>query len=105
MAGLKQFFSERADIVWMDGPHPATQDDPEVAKFFEPPFFEWYNASQVGEGAVGWGGNASQVGEGAVGWGGNASQVGEGAVGWGGNAAQVGEGAVGWGGGNASQVF
>ena len=48
ISGLKTFFDSHADVTFLDAPHPASgQAYPDVVQYFEPPFFEWWNAMQV----------------------------------------------------------
>jgi hypothetical protein len=53
MAALKKFFEAEADVVFINAPHAATGPAyPEVQAFFQPPFYEWWNAVQVRKGYI-----------------------------------------------------
>ncbi|KAG1665064.1 hypothetical protein FOA52_012483 [Chlamydomonas sp. UWO 241] len=61
MAGLKKELASVADVTYIDAPGPASGPAyAEVLQFFEPPFFEWWNAVQTGTGEVA----SGQVGDG-----------------------------------------
>lgn len=48
IAGLKEFYRERLDITYLDGPHAAAGEPyPDVKKFFQGPFHEWWNVAVV----------------------------------------------------------
>ena len=48
IAGLTRFFEDFADVTYVSAPHAASGPAyPEVLQYFEPPFFEWWNAIQV----------------------------------------------------------
>mmetsp|Transcript_3751 Transcript_3751/g.10629 ORF Transcript_3751/g.10629 Transcript_3751/m.10629 type:complete len:228 (+) Transcript_3751:353-1036(+) len=53
IAALSRFFSDEAEVVYLDAPHPASGPAyDEVLQFFEPPFYEWWNAVEAGSGKV-----------------------------------------------------
>ena len=55
IAGLRPFLEERADITYLDAPHAASGPAyPDVIEYFQPPFFEWWNANQVCEAIQVW---------------------------------------------------
>ena len=51
MAGLLDALSDLIDITFVDAPNPASGPIPEdVASFFPPPYYEWWNASRTPDG-------------------------------------------------------
>lgn len=55
LAGLEAPLSAVADITYLDAPRAAVGPTaPEVAKLFDAPYYEWWNARKVRVGAVLW---------------------------------------------------
>ncbi len=48
LAALKKYFEEHGELLFVNAPHAASGPAyEEVQNFFQPPFFEWWNAVKV----------------------------------------------------------